>query len=75
MEKDLLTSLFSQGAAVGVAAWFMFRLEGLLKEYTRQQQLTNRALTLIVANAPHASEGDKAAAAAIAKEVNGDARQ
>ena len=45
---DGLAPLFSQGIAVGVLAWFMMRLEGLIKEFTRQIQINTRATLLLV---------------------------
>lgn len=72
MQQDLFTALFSQGVAVAVAAWFMLRLEGLLKENSRQLERNTRATLLATANDPHRGEGERAAANAMLK--NGEAR-
>ena len=67
MEKDLLTTLFSQGMAVAVAAWFMLRLENILKENSKQLERNTRAILLSCAHDPTRSEGERAAADAMVK--------
>lgn len=62
------TTIFSQGIAVGVLIWFMFRLEGILKEVSRQTRINTAATLLLVTNNPEATGAVKREAEALAKE-------
>lgn len=65
---DSLTPLFSQGVAVAVLIWFMLRLEGLIKEFSRQMQIHTRAILLLVTQNPSSSRQAKQEAETLIKE-------
>jgi hypothetical protein len=68
-DKDLFTSLLSQGFAVLVAGWLLLRLETVLKELARQVGVNTRATLLSAINDPQASPASKEQAKAMTEET------
>lgn len=68
MRLEQFAPLLQQGIAVVVLAWFMFRLEIILKEFSRQMQVNTRATLLLLTNTPGTPHRVKEQAEALIKE-------
>lgn len=68
---EVFTSLLSQGVAVVCLAWFMLRLESLVKENTKQISLNTRATMLTCLHDPQRPEGEQREARIILREAGG----